>query len=359
MMFDRIDRALSLIRLPAVRLTTALHTIASNRAAVPGRRRRRSCAPAAFCAMLALLLGAGKLSPLAGQASPGVHQQAGAGSPRHVTDALGNVFPAGARYGRIVSLAPSLTEEVFDLGRGDSIVADTTYCDYPAAAARKPKIGSMLAPDLEAVVARRPDLVLATIEGNRADSVYRLQAMHVPVFVAGRNYSFADIERHFRQLAMLLDANLQGDRIADTAAASIQRVRACIRGEAPVATFIEVGESPIVTTNGQTFLNEILTEAGGRNVFGALPTEWPRVSPEAVVAANPQAILISSGAGVGAQAAAEWRQFDLGAAKSGKLFIMDAHELATPTPSNFAAAVESAARLLHPESAQCLGKRNP
>src|SRR5580658_11090988 len=100
-------------------------------------------------------------------------------APQTLTDHLGRRVTLPERPQRIVSLAPSLTETLYALGAGDRLVGVTSYCDYPADALNKPKIGDMLNPNLERITAMHPDLVLITKEGNRRETLTALEHLNI------------------------------------------------------------------------------------------------------------------------------------------------------------------------------------
>lgn len=268
-----------------------------------------------------------------------------------LVDATGVSFRAARPPIRIVSLAPSLTEDVFALGDGGtSLVGDTIYCRYPAAAAIKTKIGSMLTPDLEQIVQLHPDLVLATSEGNRLATVAQLRRLGLRVFVIGDSRNFDDIANHFRVLARLLHRSVTGEAVLRRAQAQIAAARERVAGQRPVLVFYEVQSIPLVSVSSGSFIDAILRDAGGRNVAAELPGRYPRLSREAVLAANPDAILISREQAEPDAAVKDWLTFPgLAAARKRRVFAVPAHVFDTPTPMTFAAAVTLAARLLHPE----------
>jgi len=252
---------------------------------------------------------------------------------------------------RVISIAPSVTEEIFALGAEDRLIADTVYCNYPAAARAKPKIGSMLSPNLERIVALRPDLVVASEDGNRAQTVQQLQALGVHVVVFGEARAWRDIAAQFQQLGELLGRGEQARALLEKEQDTLSRLAHRLARVRPVRVFFEVGADPLVSANRATFIDDILSRAGGRNVEAASAVRYPFLSVESVLAANPEVILISTESSEDTNPAQAWARYpDLAARRRGRIFQVPAHLFSTPTPMTFTAAVGMAARLLHPET---------
>ena len=217
--------------------------------------------------------------------------------PLAVKDDRGVTVRLAAPPRRVVSLAPSLTEIVFLLGRGGSLVGVTRFCNVPPAASGLPKIGGVSDPDVERIVALSPDLVLCTTDGNPREKVRALEEMGIPCFaVAPQNLEavFTAIER----LGVLLGA---GDRGRAEAAALRRRARAARASvhdvEKPSVLFV-VSTTPIIAAGVGTFMEELVRFAGGRNAAARFSGRYPRLSVEALVAARPDVIFVAGMAGV-------------------------------------------------------------
>jgi iron complex transport system substrate-binding protein len=198
---------------------------------------------------------------------------------------------------RVVSMAPSLTEIVFLLGRDGSLVGVTRFCNVPAAASALPKIGGVSDPDVERIVALSPDLVLCTTDGNPRDKVRALEEMGIPCFaVAPQDLEavFAAIER----LGVLL-----GDEERGRAEAAALRRRALLARpsssdvEIPSVLFV-VSTTPVIAAGEGTFMDELVRLAGGRNAAARFSGRYPRLSVEELVAARPDVIFVAGMAGV-------------------------------------------------------------
>jgi iron complex transport system substrate-binding protein len=194
---------------------------------------------------------------------------------------------------RIISTAPSITEMLYALGLGDRVAAVTLYCHYPPEARRKPKIGSYLNPDLEAMLRARPDLIV-TLE-SAPNVKNKLPALGAPV-LALRNETVAHILESIVAL---------GERTG-AASAARERVRAIeqdLRGIEERAARLPrrgvmfvVGRTPgtvqdLVVVGGGSYLNELLERAGGRNAFADTRITYPKVSREEVLARRPEVVI--------------------------------------------------------------------
>lgn len=190
---------------------------------------------------------------------------------------------------RVVSLIPATTELMFALGAGDRLVGRTTWCDYPAEAARIPDLGNGIGPNLEAVIGARPDLVLLYRSGANAPAARRLRTLGVPVLEL-RTDRIADLERIIRLLGRVLGLEPAADSLVAAIRADIARAT---RGAGPgrPSVFLLAWDRPPLTLGRGSFLSELLDLAGARNVFDDLPAPSAPVSIEAVAARDPDFVL--------------------------------------------------------------------
>ena len=209
-----------------------------------------------------------------------------------VQDDLGQSIELAAPARRVVSLAPHATELMFAVGAGAQLVGTEAYSDYPPEVARVPRIGNYDSIDLEALLALRPDLVLAWHSGNGERLIARLRALGLTVFVSEPR-RLADIPTTMERLG-----RLTGHAAEAEAAAAAFRARhdALVRrysSRPPLRVFYQIWDQPLMTVNGEHIISQVLGLCGGRNVFAALPPLVPTVDVEAVLAANPEAIVAS------------------------------------------------------------------
>lgn len=194
---------------------------------------------------------------------------------------------------RIVSTAPSITEMLYDLGLGDRVVAVTMYCHYPPEARQKPKIGTYLSPDLEAMLRVKPDLIV-TLESapNVRD---KLPALQVPALVL-RN----DTVAHILESMVTLGERAGVPTVARQRVAAIGEELKLLQERAAKlprrSVMFVVGRTPgtvqdLVVVGGGSYLNELLERAGGRNAFADTRITYPKVSREEVLARRPEVVI--------------------------------------------------------------------
>ena len=251
---------------------------------------------------------------------------------------------------RIVSLAPSVTEIVFALGEGHRLVGVTELCDYPPEAASIPKVGGFLRPDLERIVALKPDLCLAAWNGDPPDAMERLKNLGLPVRSVHPDNLDAVMDA-IREIGRWLGSGQKADALAHEMRDRIGRVSSLVAlAEDHPGVFFQIGVTPIVSVGSRTFINELITLAGGSNLAGG-PLPYPRFSREQVLALRPELIVLTSmSRGVFVdKVAGEWREWkSLPAVERGRVFVVDSNLFDRPSP-RLVEGLELLARLIHPE----------
>jgi iron complex transport system substrate-binding protein len=209
-----------------------------------------------------------------------------------VTDAGGTRIRLAAPAKRIVSLAPHITELLYAAGAGSQVVGNVEYGDYPPAAKAVAKVGGYSRLDLEAVVALKPDLIMGWQSGNAPTAVSRLRAMGLTVHLSQSN-RIEDIAGELERIGKLAGT----EPVANAAAAAFRarhaRLAASYSQRPPVAVFYQIWKQPLMTVNREQIISDAIRLCGGRNVFAHLPILAPTVTVEAVIAANPEAIVAS------------------------------------------------------------------
>jgi len=194
------------------------------------------------------------------------------------------------RRDRIVSLEPPVTEILFALGAGPRVVGVSQYCDYPEAAKRLPKVGTFLTPNVEAIAGLRPTLVIGGAIASNVREVRALRALGFPTLMV-KDDSLEDIEGSIAAIGGRVGLERQARELLDTIRSHIEAVRKRLRGVAPRTVLMLVGHQPMVAVGRDTFLDELLTLAGGINIAGRASQSWPRLSIEYIIATAPDVIL--------------------------------------------------------------------
>jgi iron complex transport system substrate-binding protein len=208
-----------------------------------------------------------------------------------VSDALDQRVCLAEPAQRVVSLSPGATELLFSAGAGDRVVAVSAWSDYPAESADLPQVGDSNRLDLEAIVSLAPDLVVAWVDGNSRSQLERLSDLGIHVFwLAPR--TFDDIAAAVSDLALLTGLPDLGNERAEAFRAEMAALEAQYADVRPVKVFYQIWEQPLMTVNREELISKAISLCGGVNVFGDLPRLVPRISREAVLEANPEAIRI-------------------------------------------------------------------
>ena len=209
-----------------------------------------------------------------------------------VVDAGGKTITLQNPARRIVSLAPHVTELLYAVGAGSQIVGAVEYSDYPEEAKRLPRVGGGFGFDMEAIVALRPDLVIAWQSGNPSWQLARLEALGFPVF-ATEPRRLSDVSDLLERLGRLAGTEATARAVADRFRGQRARLQARYSGRPRVTVFYQVLDASLLTINGRHLIDDVIDLCGGRNVFSDLPALTPRVDVESVLQKNPDAILAS------------------------------------------------------------------
>ncbi|MHB9155458.1 MAG: ABC transporter substrate-binding protein [Endomicrobiales bacterium] len=253
--------------------------------------------------------------------------------------------PAGAAPRKIVSLAPSITKNLYLLGMEDAVIAVTRYC--PPGTTHKENIGTVLEPNIEKIVSLSPDLVIATKEGNNAGTVKKLASLGIPVFVMDSVNSYDDICRGFLALGTFVGKEERARAIIEDASRRLSVIRDKIRGRPLVTVFWEVGAQPLFTASRKSFVNEFIERAGGINIFADARSRYPRISREEVVRRDPDVIILVTMGDVTEDEKRSWERFkQVKAVRSGSIFTLKDSFFTDPTPPAIADGVETMAAVL-------------
>jgi iron complex transport system substrate-binding protein len=234
---------------------------------------------------------------------------------------------------RIISCAPNLTEMLFALGAGDRVIGVTRWCRYPAEATSRPPLGDLYQPNLEAMVAARPDLIVA-VPGNTKVLEFFAGKPEPRILETNACETIADITATIRQLGAAVGAPERAEALVRGIEAGLDSLKAAHAGEPPVATLMILGHTAgaleqIYAVGHPTYLDELLALAGGRNVVPVEAGRYPIVTRESLLTMNPDLILERHLGGVATpeQKAAMIRLWDelptLPAVRAGQVVVMD------------------------------------
>lgn len=249
-----------------------------------------------------------------------------------VTDGLGRTVRLQQPAQRIIAIAPSLVENAYAAGIGERLVGVGAYSNYPPAARKLPRVGSARNLNMEAIVALSPDLVVlwAAGQGDSPATVNQLQSLGVAVYVASP-HQLSDIARVIADLGVLGGRPEHARKVAATFRERLASLRARYADRETVSVFYQVWDEPLLTLSGDQFVGAVIRLCGGRNVFAGVHAVAPRISLEAVLARDPEAI-VASGMGNVEQWLEDWRQWPgLQAVKKDNLYTIPPDLIQRPT----------------------------
>jgi iron complex transport system substrate-binding protein len=263
----------------------------------------------------------------------------------------------GRKAGRIVSLVPALTEMVFALGAGPQVVAVSSYDAFPPQVKSLPKVGALLDPDTERILALRPDLVL--VYGSQTDLQAQLARANIRVF----NYRHAGLAGVFstlKELGAAVGRAAEGDRLARDIRSRLDAIETRVKGRPKPRTLLVFERDPaslrgVYVSGGVGFLNDMLGIGGGVNVFADVARESVQPSIETMLSRAPEAIVEVRATGLvgaadGAEAKRVWGALaSIPAVKQGRIHILSGEHLVVPGP-RVVQGTEAFAKALHPDA---------
>jgi len=252
---------------------------------------------------------------------------------------LGRSIGVPDRPLRLVSLAPSLTETVYALGRGDWLVGVTEFCDYPAEARTKPKVGGTAAPNLERIVSLAPDLVLTTADGNSRKTLDQLDQLGIPTF-ALKPDSYEHVIGSISVLGRLLRAESAAGQVVREIQERVLKVQSAVAGSSRPRVLYLIWTDPLIAAGPTTYINDLLGLAGGRNIVRERTIPYPHLDWEQVIGGAPDVILVADHrmdgdlmASVAAATPREWQGWQaVPAIRTGRVVPIPGNTVLRPGP---------------------------
>jgi iron complex transport system substrate-binding protein len=266
-----------------------------------------------------------------------------------LTDDVGREVQVPDRSQRVVSLAPSITEILFALGAGPRVVGVTQFSNYPAEAARLPKVGSYVNLSLEKILALRPDLAIGIRDGNPKAVIDRLAELGVPCYIVDPA-SLDGVITTVRNIGRAVGREQAAEKIAAQMASRIREVERRVAGLARPRVFYQIGVEPIVSAGRGTFPNILIETAGGKNVAAGMAA-YPQLNVEQVLVARPEIIIVTSMTREYdfERVKAFWGRWpDLPAVARARIYVVDSDLMDRPSP-RIVEGLETLAALFHPE----------
>ena len=300
---------------------------------------------AALLALAFAVVTSGCTQPAAPPAEKPAAQPAAA-FPVSITDDASRTVDIATEPQRIVSLAPANTEILFAIGVGDRVVGVTSYDDYPAEVAEIAKVGDFAGPNLEAVAAAKPDLVVATT-GVQADVIAKLEELGATV-IAVDPTTLDGLYEDISEIGQATGEVSGAEKTVAAMKADVAAVERAIAGANPVTAFVEIGQNPLFTVGSGTLIDELVKIAGGKNIVGE-PGYVP-YSAEQLVKADPAVYMATKGSMSDPSQLEQRAGFGgLSAVKNDRVVILEDNYVSRPGP-RAVLGLKQIAEALHPQA---------
>jgi iron complex transport system substrate-binding protein len=211
---------------------------------------------------------------------------------RDIADDLGRPIKIPEKVERVVSLAPNLTENIFAVGAGDRLVGVTKFCNYPEDAQKIQQVGDTLNPNIETIIALKPQIVFVSTASQLETFMKTLEAQGITVFVTNPK-DLNGVLANLRQLGEIFGTPERTTILLNELQERIIAVDEQTRDKPKTKTFVQISKEPLFTIGKESFLTEIIERAGGVSVTNTVATAYPKISKETALALNPDAIILS------------------------------------------------------------------
>jgi len=276
--------------------------------------------------------------------------QSGYAAAGPVIDQVGRTLVVPENPVRIIALAPSITEIIFDLAQERRLVGVTQYSTHPSEAESLPTVGSYVRLDIEKIVALKPDLCLAIKDGNPKHIIDKIVSLGIPVYVIDPR-NLLQIMDTITRLGSLLHAEQTAAELVSDMEKRIRKVQEQVKkGRHKPRVFFQIDAEPLFSAGTNTFIHELIELAGGINT-AAGENPYPRYSWEDILLLQPEIVVISSMAGglSPEYLIRSWKQWNqLSAVNNDQVFVVDAELFDRPTP-RLVEGLETIAAIIHPE----------
>jgi len=265
---------------------------------------------------------------------------------RTVTDQAGRTVILPDHPHRLICLLPSVVDDVYALGAGSDVIAVSDYTKYPSEAARKPSIGIPLTPSIETIVSLHPDLVIASADSNREETIRQLEQVGVTIFVLNP-HGIEGILSSISSLGEAIGREDAATHLVSQLRDRLDAVRSRVKDKPVLTVFLPIWYDPIITIGKHAFITEIIAAAGGKSITEEIPQEWPQISLETMIERKPDALVLVQGSRMSiadVENRPGWKT--LTAIRNHHVYIVD-DRMELPSPVAFD-ALEDLARQLHP-----------
>ncbi len=271
-----------------------------------------------------------------------------------IKDDLGEMHVLGAPPQSIISLAPNVTEILFGLGLEEKIVGVTRFCNHPKNAQIKTRIGGMIDPDLEKIIALRPDLVIA-FRGNPLQAIQRLKDLGLPVFVCEEGTNLDSVFSLIKRIGLITRKEKAAENLVAHLRRDLKRVETSLENvKIYPKVFINLYGKGLWTCGKGSFLNDLVLKAKGTNIAGHVPRAWFSFNREELIHQNPEYIVVIAKSEANFQEVKKWFTTEahmerIQAVQKQNICYLDEDLVTRPGPRIFV-ALDQLARILHSSS---------
>lgn len=271
-----------------------------------------------------------------------------------LVDLMGREVLVDGTAERIISLSPGNTEIVYALGLEDKLFGITEYCNYPPEAAEKEIVGGFDEPNIEAILAAEPDLVLAGANSMHKDAVTRMEERGISVLVMDPQ-TVEQVYEAIRLVGAAADVEAKAKALVsdiERQITAVQEKTATLADDQVVTVYYELWYDPPMSVGNLSFIHEVIEAAGGKNIFADIEKNYPEVSPEAVAERDPQVILYPDEHGTAELVTAQYYSragwSGIAALKDKRIYCVDPDRFNRPGP-RMGCAIEETAALFYPQ----------
>ncbi len=188
---------------------------------------------------------------------------------------------------RVVSLVPSITEIIYALGCEDYLKGNTIYCDYPEPAKQIYKVGDFSNPSLEKILGLKPEIIFSTMPEQKI-IIEKLEELGIKVFTS-QPKTITNLLEDIKVISKILGVEPKGDSLVISMEKDLSQIKPRLTN---VPVYLEISSTPLMTVGSGSFINEVITKAGGKNIFDDLIQEYSVIDQEKVIKRNPEIIFI-------------------------------------------------------------------
>jgi iron complex transport system substrate-binding protein len=267
-----------------------------------------------------------------------------------LTDEKGRKVSISSPAKRIISLAPSITEILFALGLNEEIVAVTNYCDYPTAVLNKPRIGGFIDPSIEKIVSLKPDLIIATKDGNRRETIDRLSDLGFSVYLIDP-LSFYGVTKAIYHIGGIVGREEESKKIIANMISKKEEIAKRTKSLPKPKVFFQIGYAPIITVGRGTLSDDLIRLAGGKSISENELISYPLYTIETILSKAPDIIIISSMDSNKdyLNLVEKWGKWkSIPAVRMNTIHVINSNLVDRPTP-RIVEGLEALAKMIHPE----------